>query len=74
MTVYLIKDGAVQVDYLEQGDMTLKTVGSEQAILAVYDLCEGHGRWVPRFKNWIIFKQNAGAVLSSIEKLAIGMA
>ena len=74
MTVYLIKDGAVQIDYLEQGDMTLKTVGNEQAILTVYDLCVGRGRWVPQFKNWIIFKQNADAVLLSIEKLATGKA
>lgn len=63
MTVYMINDGAIQVDYLEQGDMILKAVGSEQALSVVYDLCLGRGRWVPRFKNWIIFKQNTDAVL-----------
>lgn len=74
MTVYMIKDGAIQLDYLAQGDMTLKKVGSEQAVSAVYDLCLGRGRWVPQFKNWIIFKQHADSILSSIEKLAVGTA
>jgi hypothetical protein len=61
--------GAIQVDFLERGDMTVKITYSDVLRDIVKPIVRGGERsWFnPKFMNWVVFEQFSDVVLNELE-------
>jgi len=58
--------GVVETRELPNGDMAVWHPMSADLRDIVEPICRGRGRWKAEFKNWIVFRQFADAVLDDL--------
>lgn len=60
--------GVVETRELPSGDMAVWHPMSTDLRDIVEPICRGRGHWKAEYKNWIVFRQFADAVLADLEK------
>lgn len=73
MAIFSVEgSGLIQTGVLPSGDMTVKHTGSGRVFEVVSGICAGTGKgyWQPEYKNWIVHRQFADAVLADFHRLA----
>lgn len=59
--------GVVEARELPSGDLAVWHPVNAGIRDIVQPICRGRGYWNAEFKNWIVFRQFAGTVLSDLE-------
>ncbi|WP_114226597.1 MULTISPECIES: nuclease-related domain-containing protein [Sphingomonas] len=63
--------GEIKISRVSAAQVALRNDSDPRLIAVVRNACKGKGRWVPRYRNWLIADDDLGQVLDSIRQTAV---